>query len=222
VSAAVFFGLVVAPTDAVQGNAQRLMYVHVPAIWTAYMCFVAVFLCSIGYLRKRNLHWDHLARACAETGVFLTATTIASGAVWGAHTWGTWWTWDARLVSTAVLLLVYIAYLAVRHLIGEPHRGARLAAYTGLAGLLMVPVVHFSVVWGRTLHQPPTILGPTTSPPIDPLMALALAVSVLAVTIAAGWAIACRYTAISRRAAQSPWAVVNARGRPVGREGEPA
>lgn len=199
---ALVLGLVAAPADAVQGEAQRLMYIHVPAAWTAYVCFAAVLVASVAYLVRRDRRWDDRARAAVATGVAMTALTLATGSLWGLPTWGTAWTWDARLVSTAVLLLVYLGYLAVRHAGRDADHGARLAAVTGIAGFAMVPVVHFSVLWWRTLHQPPTILGPSTNPPIDATMAAALAASVIAFQVLALWTISRRYAAL-RTAATS-------------------
>ena len=94
-----------APREAVQGNVQRIMYLHVPAVLTAYLAFGLVLLGSIGYLATRRAGWDRLAAAAGEIGVLFTGLTIASGSIWGKPTWGTWWTWDARLTSTAVLFL---------------------------------------------------------------------------------------------------------------------
>ncbi|MGY1824920.1 MULTISPECIES: cytochrome c biogenesis protein CcsA [unclassified Blastococcus] len=183
--AALVLALVVAPEDAVQGPAQRLMYVHVPAAWVAYLAFATVLVCSTAYLVRRELRWDRYAQAAAELGVGLTALAIALGMLWGRPVWGVWWTWDARLVTTAVLLLVYVAYLGVRRMADDPHVAARRSAAIGVVAFLNVPVVHFSVVWWRTLHQPPTVLGPDGSPPIDPTMAWALAAGVAAFTLLA-------------------------------------
>ena len=182
---ALALALVVAPEDAMQGSAQRLMYVHVPSAWVAYLAFATVLVASVGYLLGRDLRWDRYARAAAELGVGLTALAIALGMLWGRPVWGVWWTWDARLVTTAVLLLVYVAYLGVRRLTDDPHVTARRSAAVGIVAFLNVPVVHFSVVWWRTLHQPPTVLDPGGSPPIHPVMAAALAAGVLAFTLAA-------------------------------------
>ncbi|MGY2002466.1 cytochrome c biogenesis protein CcsA [Blastococcus sp. SYSU DS1024] len=182
---ALVLALVVAPEDAVQGPAQRLMYVHVPAAWVAYLAFATVLVCSVGYLVRRELRWDRYAQAAAELGVGLTALAIALGMLWGRPVWGVWWTWDARLVTTTVLLLVYVAYLGVRRMADDPHVAARRSAAVGIVAFLNVPVVHFSVVWWRTLHQPPTVLGPEGSPPIHPTMAWALGAGVLAFTLLA-------------------------------------
>ena len=183
-----FVGLIVAPPDAVQGQAQRLMYVHVPAAWVAYVCFAVVLVASVAYLIRRDLRWDRRAQAAGELGVGLTALAIVLGSIWGKPVWGVWWTWDPRLVTTVVLLLVYMGYLAVRGLSTEPHVNARRAAVVGVVGFVNVPVVHFSVVWWRTLHQPPTVLRPEgPAGAIEPAMLAALLAGVAAFTLAAAW-----------------------------------
>jgi heme exporter protein C len=174
--------LFVAPPDAEQGNVQRLMYVHVPAAWLAYLAFAVVFVSSLAYLFSGKIRWDRLGAASAEVGVLFTALTIVLGAMWGKPVWGTWWTWDPRLTTTAVLLLIYVGYLAVRRLPDSPARRARWSAVVGVVGFLDVPVVHLSVVWWRSLHQEPTVVrlgGPT----IAPIMLAALLVAVLAFTV---------------------------------------
>src|SRR5262252_3551374 len=171
-----------APREAVQGNVQRIMYLHVPAVLTAYLAFALVFIGSVGYLLTRRGGWDRLALGAAEPGVIFTGITIASGSIWGKPTWGTWWTWDARLTSTAVLFLVYVGYLLLRGMIDEPDRRARAAAVVGILGTANIPIVHFSVKWWRALHQPATILGPEPSPIAAPI-ALTLFVNWLAFTL---------------------------------------
>jgi heme exporter protein C len=161
-------GLLIAPRELTQGNVQRIMYVHVPSVWVAYLAFGVVFVASIAYLWKRAAGADRLAHASAEVGVVFTGITIASGAIWGKPTWGTWWTWDARLTSVAILFVMYVGYLLVRAMIDDPERGARYAAVLGIVAALDIPLVHFSVYWWRTLHQPPSIVkpGPATMPGI--------------------------------------------------------
>lgn len=182
-AAAVVVALAVAPPDAVQGQAQRLMYVHVPAAWLAYLCFAAVLVGSVAYLVRRDLRWDRRAQAAGELGVGMTALAIVLGSIWGRPVWGTWWVWDPRLVTTAVLLLVYAGYLSVRGLGDSRAAGARRAAAVGILGFVNVPVVHFSVVWWRTLHQPATVLSPDPAP-MDGRMAVALLLAVVAFTLA--------------------------------------
>jgi heme exporter protein C len=201
-------GLAIAPPDAVQGDAQRLMYLHVPAAWAAFVAFAAVAIASGAYLAARDLRWDRCARAGAEVGVGLTALAMALGSVWGRATWGAWWAWDPRVVSTSLLLVAYCGYLAVRQVTAapraetdgtDPHRTAAAAAPLGIAGFALVPVVHFSVVWWRSLHQPATVLAPDR-PPIDPLMGIALLLCVAAFTAAAAWIFLRRLANLEHRA----------------------
>jgi heme exporter protein C len=171
-----------APREVVQGNVQRIMYLHLPSVWTAYLAFALVFVGSLGYLLTRRMGWDRLAVAAAEPGVLFTGLTIVSGSIWGKPTWGTWWTWDARLTSTAVLFLVYVGYLLLRGMVDEPDRRARYAAVVGILGAANIPIVHFSVTWWRALHQPSAILGPGPSPTAAPIK-LALFVNMIAFTL---------------------------------------
>ena len=117
----------VAPREATQGNVQRIMYLHVPSVLTAYLAFGLVLIGSIAYLATRRAGWDRLAGAAGEIGVLFTGLTIVSGSIWGKPTWGTWWTWDARLTSTAVLFCVYVGYLLLRSLIEDPDTRAHAA-----------------------------------------------------------------------------------------------
>jgi heme exporter protein C len=168
-----------APSEAVQGNVQRIMYLHVPSVLTAYLAFGLVLLGSIGFLATRRPGWDRLAGSAGEIGVLFTGLTIVSGSIWGKPTWGTWWTWDARLTSTAVLFCVYVGYLLLRSLIEDPDARGRYAAVVGILGAVNIPIVHFSVKWWRALHQPSTILGPEPSPLAFPLK-VALYVNIVA------------------------------------------
>jgi heme exporter protein C len=186
-AATLVMGLAVAPPDAVQGQAMRLMYVHVPAAWTAYLAFAVLLFASVAYLIRRDLKWDRRAQAAAELGVGMTALTIALGSIWGRPIWGVWWTWDPRLITTTVLLLILVGYVGVRGLSTDAHLNARRAAAVGILGFVNVPIVHFSVVWWRALHQPPTILRPGGPSAIDPLMLTALLLGVVAFTLAATW-----------------------------------
>ena len=150
----------VAPREATQGNVQRIMYLHVPSVWVAYVAFAVVFVASIVYLARRAERADHVAHASAELGVLFTGLTIATGSIWGKPTWGAWWTWDARLTSVSILFVMYLGYLLLRGMIDEGHRAARYAAVLGVVAALNIPLVHFSVYWWRTLHQPPSLMRP--------------------------------------------------------------
>jgi len=157
-------GFVVAPREVTQGNVQRIMYVHVPSVLVAYLAFAVVFVASIAYLARRIDAADRVAHASAEIGVLFNGITIVTGSIWGKPTWGTWWTWDARLTSVAILFVMYLGYLLLRGMIEDRERGARYAAVLGIVAALNIPLVHFSVLWWRTLHQPPSLLkaGPPT------------------------------------------------------------
>lgn len=165
--AGLYAGFLYAPPDAAQGEVQRIMYLHVPLILVSYLAFFVVFVTSILYLARRRERDDAIAYSSAEIGVLFTALAIAAGSIWGRPTWGTWWTWDARLTSTAILLLVFVGYLMLRALVDDPLRGATLCAVLGIIGFLDIPIIHMSVVWWRTLHQPASILrpGPSTVAP---------------------------------------------------------
>jgi heme exporter protein C len=150
----------VAPREATQGNVQRIMYVHPPLAWVAYLAFGVVAVASIVYLVRRRPAADRLAHASAEVGVIFTGLAIATGSIWGKPTWGTWWTWDARLTSVAILFVMYVGYLLLRGTVEDRERAARYCAVLGIVAALDMPLVHFSVTWWRTLHQPPTLMKP--------------------------------------------------------------
>lgn len=175
-------GFGVAPRETTQGFVQRIMYLHVPTAWVAYLAFGVVFVASIVYLARRTDAADRVAHASAEVGVVFTGLTIAAGSIWGKPTWGTWWTWDARLTSVAVLFVMYLGYLLLRGMIEEPERGARYAAVLGIIAALDVPLVHFSVYWWRTLHQPPSVMKPG-APTMPPVILATLLVNVVAFTL---------------------------------------
>src|SRR5712691_1970069 len=180
--ASAFLSLVASPPDAEQGDLVRLMYVHVPSAWVAYLAFGVVFIASIGYLVTKRARWDRLGAASAEIGVLFTALTIVLGSIWAKPVWNTWWTWDPRLTTTAILLLIYVGYLAVRRLPDSPTRRARWAAVLGIVGFVDVPIVHLSVRWWRSLHQAPArLIG---VPDVSPVMGAALGIGFLSFTIA--------------------------------------
>jgi len=163
-AAALALGLVmafgVAPREVSQGNVQRIMYVHPPLAWVAYLAFGVVAAASIAYLVRRAPGADRLAHASAEVGVLFTGLAIATGSIWGKPTWGTWWTWDARLTSVAILFVMYLGYLLLRGTVEDRERAARYCAVLGIVAALDMPLVHFSVYWWRTLHQPPSLMKP--------------------------------------------------------------
>jgi len=163
-----------APADALMGDVQRIMYIHVPTAWVAFFAFFVVFVSSLVYLWKRLPEADRLAYASAEIGALFTGLTLIDGSIWGKPTWGIWWTWDARLTTTAILFVIYVGYLMLRSFIEEPDRRARLAALVGIVGFIDVPITYMSVLWFRTLHQPPSIQRGGSSMPDTMLFTLLL------------------------------------------------
>src|SRR5262245_13816132 len=198
-AAGLAMGFGVAPREVTQGNVQRIMYLHVPSVWVAYLAFAVVLAASIAYLIGRREAADRLAHASAEVGVIFTGLTIASGSIWGKPTWGTWWTWDARLTSVSILFVMYLGYLLLRGMIEDHEQGARYAAVLGIIAAFNIPLVHFSVYWWRTLHQPPSLMkpGPGTMPGV---IVAALLVNFVAFTLLYGCSVAKRVGLMRTRA----------------------
>ncbi len=164
-----FWGLMVVPPDAFQGEVQRIMYLHVPSVSTAYLAVFDTFCTSILYLWKRDLRFDAVALSSAEIGVVFIGITLATGSIWGKPTWGVWWTWDARLTLTAIVFTMYVGYLMLRAFAEDPQAGARYGAVLAILGLPAIILNHFAVQWWRTLHQPSSLLragGPSVAPVI--------------------------------------------------------
>ncbi|HYR93567.1 MAG TPA: cytochrome c biogenesis protein CcsA [Methylomirabilota bacterium] len=178
-----WMGLVWAPTDAVQGDVYRVIYVHVPTAWLAYLAFVVVFLASVGWLWTRRPWFDALAVASAEIGVLFTGLFIVAGSIWAKPTWGVWWTWDPRLVTTAVMFCMYLGYLLLRSLSNDFERRATRAAVLGIIAVVDIPIVHLSVLWMNSVHQLPTVVRIGASPALDAQMGMTLGVSVIAFTL---------------------------------------
>ena len=158
---AIFF---YAPTDALQGQVQRIFYLHVSSAIAAYGCFAVVLVGGAIYLRSGSLVADRFARAGALVGLVFTTVTLVMGMLWAKPIWGTFWAWDARLTSTLVLWIIYAGYLLVRRLAEPGRQAARFAAVVGIFGFIDVPVVHFSVTWWRTQHPGPIIVNDALPP----------------------------------------------------------
>jgi heme exporter protein C len=167
------------PTDKHTGVVQRIFYFHVPVAWVSFLAFFITFVFSILYLWKREVKLDAVACASAEIGIVFTTLVLLTGPVWAKPVWGIWWTWDARLTTSLLLWLIYVAYLLVRRLTDEPGRAARYGAVIGIVGFIDVPIVFLTVNLWRTQH-PTTIVfeGGLTAP-----MVLALLVCIAAFTV---------------------------------------
>ena len=189
-------GLWVTPPDQTQGDLVRLVYLHPALAWVAlYVAFGLAALSSVLYLwkRTRSMKFDRLAAASVEVGVVFTVLTLITGSIWGRPTWGVWWTWDARLTSTALLAVLFVGYLALRRVPADPDVRAKRCAVAALFAAVDVPIVHFSVVWWQTLHQGATVLNANLSPTIHGLMAWTLLLSFIAFTTLFAWMVLLRY-----------------------------
>ena len=175
-----YLGFGVAPTDATQGEAYRIIFVHVPAAWMAMLLYLAMAFWSALALGFNTRVSAMLAQALAPTGALMAFLALWTGAFWGRPTWGTYWAWDARMTSTLVLLFLYLGVIALRAAIADPRRADRACALLSLVGAVNVPIIYFSVRWWNTLHQ-----GATVSLTAAPTMAKTMLAAMLVMTLAA-------------------------------------
>ncbi len=185
------FGLVLSPADQTQMDLVRLFYIHVPSAIAAYVVFFGTALGSGMYLWKKSQWWDVFAAACAEVGVVMGLLAIGTGMIWGKPTWGAYWVWDARLTTTALLVVLFVGYLAVRQTSPDIRVASKRAAIVGLIAFLDVPVVHYSVDWWRGLHQEPTITR--ADPQIDGLMLFSVFLGMVTFTAIIAWLLVHRF-----------------------------
>jgi heme exporter protein C len=170
------------PTEARQGLAQKIFYLHVPAAWCALLAFSLVGLASILYLWLQDPRLDRFAAASANVGVAFSAVMLTTGPIWAKPIWGTWWTWDARLTLTLFLFFLFVGYLALRAAVHDPAERARFSAVVGILGMLLVPFIHLSVYLFRTMHPQPIVLKPS-APSLPPEMLRTLLISFAVFTV---------------------------------------
>ena len=199
---ALWMALIWSPPDAAMGNVVRILYIHVANAWLAYLAFVVVFLASVGYLWTKRPVFDAIAVASAEIGVLFTGLTLVLGSIWAKPTWGVWWSWEPRVVTTAVMFAMYVGYLLLRNLSNDLERRATHAAVLGIVLVVDVPIVHLSVTWMNALHQLPTVLRPDLSPTLDPRMLASLVAMTIAFTIVYGYLMTARVDIERRRQAR--------------------
>ncbi len=156
-SAGLLWGLFLSPADWQQGDAVRIMYVHVPMAWLGSAGYAALALCGLLSLVWRHRLADLAAAEIGPVGACVTALCLLTGSLWGRPMWGAWWVWDARLTSVLVLFFLYLGHVALVRAFDDPARGARAAAILALAGAMDLPIIKFSVQWWNTLHQPDSI-----------------------------------------------------------------
>lgn len=178
-----------------QGNVYRIIYLHVPSAFCAFFCSLLLLIFSVASLAKiseSGARWNLWGKSSAEVGLLFTILTLITGAIWGKPTWGTWWTWDARLTTTFVLALLYSAYLLLAASFTQGAKQERACAVMGILIFADVPIIYKSVTWWRTLHQPPS-LSLAGSPAMDGDILSHLILSILLMLLACGWLVWQRY-----------------------------
>jgi heme exporter protein C len=177
--AGLYVGFVVAPTDATQGEAYRIIYIHVPAAWMSMFLYVVMaFWSAVGLAMNARLSFI-MARAIAPTGALFTFIALWTGSLWGRPTWGTYWVWDARLTSELILLFLYFGYMALQASIDERRRSDRAGALLAIVGVVNVPIIYYSVQWWNTLHQGASV-SLTKAPSMAKVMLLGMLLMALA------------------------------------------
>lgn len=182
-----YLALIGSPPDYQQGNAVRIMYVHVPAAWLAMGCYSFIFAASLASIIWKHPLADIAAKSAAPIGATFTAVCLITGSLWGRPTWGTYWAWDARLTSVLVLFFIYLGYVALWSQIDDRGKAARAAAILAIVGFINVPIIKFSVEWWYSLHQRASVskFGKPNMPPemLTPLLIMALAYVCLFITL---------------------------------------
>ena len=181
------------PFDALQGPAQKILYVHAPSAWVGlYLAFGLVFITSVLYLWLKDPKLDRVASSAAEIGFVFTSVVLVTGPLWAKPVWGAYWTWDARLTLTLFLWFIYAGYMILRGAIDDFEMRARFSAVLGILGALLVPFIHLSVYFFRTMHPMPVLLKPS-APSMPREMLLTLVASFFALTLLFIWLLRERY-----------------------------
>ncbi|MEM6638860.1 MAG: heme ABC transporter permease [Pseudomonadota bacterium] len=198
-------GLVSSPPDYQMGDGVRIMFVHVPSAWLSMMAYTLMAVAAgIGLIWRIKLAYA-VAASCAPIGAAFTFLTLASGSLWGKPMWGTWWEWDARMTSELLLLFLFLGYMGLRNSFTERDQADRVSGMLAVVGVVNVPIIHFSVEWWNTLHQPASVTR-LDQPAIDPSMLVPLLVMTLGFTCFFAWALLTRTQGeILLRARQARW-----------------
>lgn len=201
-----YAGLFIAPADYQQGDAFRIIYVHVPAAWLSLFVYTGMAVAGVLALVWRMKVAEAFVAAAAPIGASFTFLALASGSIWGKPMWGTWWVWDARLTSELILLFLYLGVIALHNAIEEPRTAARAASLLAIVGVVNIPIIHYSVEWWNTLHQGPTVTR-FESPAIDLPMLMPLLAASLGFTLLFGWLVLAGMRAeLIERERDSRWA----------------
>jgi len=181
-----YWGLVVAPADYQQGESYRIMFVHVPAAWMSMFVYVVMAIAGFIAVVWKVKIAEVAVSECAYIGAVFTALALVTGMLWGKPTWGTYWKWDARLTSELILLFLYLGVIAVYSAIEDVRIASNAASLLAIVGVINIPIIHYSVVWWNSLHQPNMKLVSTT-PSIHPSMLIPLLIMAVAFKVYFGW-----------------------------------
>jgi heme exporter protein C len=181
------------PGTSEQGDYARLIAIHPPVAWAAYVGFGLMAVASAVHLWKRSRRADLLAGAAAEVGALFTALMLITGSIWGRPTWGVWWVWDARLTLSALMLALLLGYLALRRVPGDPDVRSRRSAVAAVLATLVIPINHFAVEWWRTLHQGRSLAAADPSDNLDGIFIVAMLIGFVAMTTVEAWLLVHRY-----------------------------
>jgi heme exporter protein C len=186
-----YLALWVAPADYQQGEAYRIIFIHVPAAWMSMFVYMIMAISGgIGLVWRIKLA-DVIAASSAPIGAAFTFLALATGSLWGKPMWGTWWVWDARLTSELILLFLYLGVIALNAAIEDKRTAARASAVLALVGVVNIPIIHYSVIWWNTLHQGPTVTK-LDAPSIHPSMLIPLILMAIAFKLYYGWVVLMR------------------------------
>jgi heme exporter protein C len=203
--AGVYVGLVAAPTDFQQGEAYRIIYIHVPAAWMSMFIYVLMAVYGVLFLSFNTRLSAMMMSALAPTGAMFTFVALWTGALWGRPTWGAYWVWDARLTSELILLFLYLGFMALQAAIEDTRRADRACALLAIVGVVNVPIIYFSVKWWNTLHQGASV-SLTASPTMARIMLTGMLIMALAAWMYSIGAALLRVRAIIlEREAGAPW-----------------
>jgi len=193
-AASLFWGLTEVPAERLQGDSVRIMFIHVPTAWLGMGGWTAIAVASFIELVWRHPLAAIAARAAAVPGAVFAAICLATGSIWGRPAWGTWWVWDGRLTSMLVLLFLYIGYVALAQAVDREGGSSRIPAIFGLVGAINIPIIHYSVIWWNSLHQPPSLT--TGGSAMAPAFLIPLAICTLGFSLLFGGVVLARMRAI--------------------------
>jgi heme exporter protein C len=179
IASGLYFGLFDSPQDYQQGDAVRIMYVHVPSAWLASFLFLSLAVSCIFYLAWKHPLADIISNTIAPIGAMFSVLTLVTGSLWGKPMWGTWWVWDARLTSELILLFLYLAYISLNNAFDNPKTAAKASSILAIVGLVNLPIIHYSVKWWNTLHQG-SMFNDMSNPSMHPDMLWPLLIMVFA------------------------------------------